>query len=152
MQSDPGLTPVITIRRARPDEFDEVLSLMDNLGLERDDLTPGTPGIFVAQLGPEIVGCAVLESDGTNGLIRGVGVANDRQRHGIGRRLMEFVLEHARELRLSTLYLLTTTAEDYFLRLGYERVDAGDPPDVVTRSPQYSICTAARAVLMKKNT
>ena len=51
--------------------------------------------------------------------LAGVFVASEHRRHGIGRTLVEHVVRTAASLGFVTLYLFTPSAQNFFLRLGW---------------------------------
>jgi amino-acid N-acetyltransferase len=56
----------------------------------------------------------------------------------------------AREAGIGRLYLLTTTAADFFAALGYERVDRGEVPEAVRGSAEFSDLCPDTAVAMRR--
>jgi amino-acid N-acetyltransferase len=138
-----------SIRLGEAADFPEVLVILRELGLESEGLEPGMPNLLVAELDGYLVGCAALESDGSYGLMRAVGVTEQAHGRAIGAQLVHGIHEIAKELGLRAVFLLTTTAAEYFCRFGYE-IDHG-PPAVVTTSSEYAVCSTRQAILMRKN-
>ncbi|MFV1979793.1 MAG: GNAT family N-acetyltransferase [Rhodothermia bacterium] len=139
-----------TIRNARENDFPQIVAILQEVGLLTDGLTPGMPDLYVADIGGAVVGCAALESDGSTGLLRSVGVLPAAQGSGIGGRLVEAVHERAMDLGLESIYLLTATADKYFPRFGYEPSVEETPPRVVTGSVEYRTCLASGATTLRK--
>jgi amino-acid N-acetyltransferase len=48
------------------------------------------------------------------------------------------------------LYLLTTTAEGYFPKLGFERISRGDVPASIQASVEFTSACPASAIVMCK--
>ena len=139
----------LIIRAAEPSEFDQISALLEASGLMTDGLTVGMPDLVVAILSGQVVGCAALESAEDIGLLRSVAVAHEARGSGVGARLVATIHNTARARRLSSVYLLTTTAEGYFPKFGYRVVVEEHPPRVVADSAEYTACSAAGATLMK---
>lgn len=59
----------------------------------------------VAIEGERVVGVAMLAQRGKEGWIGGVGVIPSHRRQQIGRRMMEYLIQQAKSLQISTLYL-----------------------------------------------
>jgi amino-acid N-acetyltransferase len=95
-----------------------------------------------------LVGVAGLEPLGTLGLLRSVAVAPSHRGQYIGQTLVDGLLHAARHNGLTHLCLLTTTADTYFERLGFERVDRADVPEPVQQTPQFSSLCPTSAVVM----
>ena len=64
---------------------------------------------------------------------------------------MRRVLDHARERGVQDVYLLTTTAEDYFPRFGFRRVDRREVPAEVQASVEFRKACPGSAVAMRKS-
>ena len=113
-------------------------------GLE--DQFPG--GYVVAAECDEIVGCAGLEIHGRDGLLRSLAVDSKYQRAGIGRALVVNRVAAARSLKLARVYLLTTTAPDFFLRLGFHSADRARVPAELGSCPEFAgVCPASATCL-----
>ncbi len=99
--------------------------------------------------GDAVIGSAGLEVYGPHALLRSVAVLPERQRGGLGRRLIETALEAARRERLESVTLLTTTAADYFPRFGFRRIDQSRAPDAVKASTQFrGACPSTAAAML----
>ncbi len=74
-------------------------------------------------------GCAALKPypDGS-GEIHSVGVDEAYSKLGIGRRLVEYLIEAAPERKISSLFLLTTQTYDWFTQLGFVEGSPSDLP------------------------
>ena len=95
-----------------------------------------------------IVGCAGLETYGDVGLLRSIAVSARRQSQGIGRALVANRLDAAKAQKLDAVYLLTTTASDYFLRLGFVAADRARVPARLASSPEFAgACPASASCL-----
>ena len=139
-----------TIERAHPEDLDRVLDLLDRHGLPLDGASGLGDTLLVARLKGQIVGAAGLELYAGGALLRSVVVDASVQGHGLGRRLTEAALALACELDMSTVFLLTTTADRFFPRFGFERISRGDVPESVHRSVEFrSACPASATILRK---
>ena len=106
----------IELRPATEKDLDGVLSLLAASGLPQDGLADHLGTTLVAADDGEIVGSAALELYPDGALLRSVAVAPRLRRSGLGHRLTEAATDLARQLRVPALFLLTTTAEDFFPR------------------------------------
>ena len=57
---------------------------------------------------------------------------------------------HARERGARRIYLLTTTAADFFARLGYKRVEREQAPGSIRSTGEFSSLCPVTSVLMMK--
>lgn len=98
-----------------------------------------------------LAGVAGLEILGENGLLRSVAVSPDFRNQAIGNQLIRLTIALAESKRVTTMYLITTTADRYFERLGFVRVDRANVPDVIAQTRQFrDLCPASAIVMQKK--
>ena len=82
---------------------------------------------------------------------RSVVVASDAKGAGIGGALTRRVLEEARGRGASTVYLLTTTAETFFPRFGFEVAIRADVPAALQASKEFHGACPASAIVMRRD-
>jgi amino-acid N-acetyltransferase len=84
------------------------------------------------------------------GLLRSLVVQPAAQGRGLASSLVAGCEQYAKGKGITTLYLLTTEAADFFLRKGYEAVSRTAAPAEVAATAQFrSLCPSA-ATLMRK--
>jgi amino-acid N-acetyltransferase len=97
-----------------------------------------------------LVGVIGLEPYGQNGLLRSLVVHSSLRNQGLGQMLVRHLEGLARSLNIQELYLLTTTATDFFARLEYlPTVREQAPAELQATSEFRSLCPST-AVCMKK--
>ncbi len=95
-------------------------------------------------------GLVGLELYGEAALLRSLAVASEKRGAGRGSRLVEHAEGYAREKGVTSLYLLTTTAEAFFLRRGYARVPREEAPAAIKSTSEFSgICPTSSAFMVK---
>jgi amino-acid N-acetyltransferase len=139
----------IEIRGARADDRDAVAALLERTALPPDGLDEQFGEAYaVAVADGEIVGAAGVEVYGSAGLLRSAAVDPAWRGRGLGQRLSEERLSWAAARGLDTVYLLTTTAADFFPRLGFVPVPREEVPAEVRGSLQFAgVCPSTAAVL-----
>jgi amino-acid N-acetyltransferase len=143
-------SPGIRIDRATPADAVALLALMERAHLPTDGLASHLDAAFVAREGDRIVGSVAIEIYADGGLLRSVAVEADRRGTGLGARLTESAIEDARRRALPALYLLTTTAEHFFPRFGFERIGRDEVPASVQASVEFREACPASATVMRK--
>jgi amino-acid N-acetyltransferase len=146
MSATPTLHP--QVRAATPDDLPAVERLVTRSGLPLDGLREAFPTFVVAEAGDDIVGVAGLEVCCNNALLRSVAVADEWRSHGVGRALVSRVIGDAEARGISALYLLTTTADQYFPKFGFQPVVRDDVPDDVRATAEFTSACPASAVVM----
>ena len=103
--------------------------------------------------GPEDSPLAVvgLQIHGSNALLRSLAVAPRSRSAGIGSLLVRHAEAHAKFNGVNALYLLTTTAEAFFERLGYRNTERVAAPAAIKSTAEFaSICPASSAFMTKR--
>jgi amino-acid N-acetyltransferase len=140
----------VTLRRAGPADLEAVEVLLRDLELPTDGVADWVDRFWVGEHAGTVIGVAGMERYGDAGLLRSVAVAREWRGSGIGRALVDRVLEESRTAGLQDVFLLTTTAEGYFPRLGFACVDRGCVPAAVRASAEFTGACPASAVVMRK--
>ena len=141
----------IQIERANPADADEVLHLLDRNHLPLDGLEDHIATTVVARHDGHVVGSAALEIHADGALLRSVAVAPELQRHGLGHELTDAAIRLARDLHVPAIYLLTTTAERYFPKFGFERIQRSEVPAGVQTSVEFTSACPSSATVMRKS-
>lgn len=140
------------IRFARAEDIETIRSLLAASSLSAVDVTKASLiTFFVAEDDtPMITGCIGLQEHGAVGLLRSLAVRPNARGAGIGRALIAMVEEFSALRRVECLYLLTTTADDFFTRYGYRAIERGAAPDAIRGTMQYTELCPASATFMTK--
>ena len=137
------------IDRAAPADLDAILALLRRSKLPVDGLAAHLATTLAARIGGRIVGSAALEMYDDGALLRSVAVDPDVRGRGIGRLLTNAAFRLARDRRVPAVYLLTTTAEEYFPRYGFERIERGSVPPGVRTSVEFASACPSTAIVMR---
>ncbi len=134
-------------------DLGEIKTLLQTCNLPVDDLDPARPllpiffGIYDSKVLTAVIG---LEIYGSVGLLRSLAVMPKLRRHGLGRALAGFAEVYAANRGVDRLYLLTTSAADFFSTLGYAQLNRDSAPPAIRNTAQYStLCPASSAFMCK---
>ena len=139
----------MTIRPARSADLPAVLRLLDDASLPRDGVAEHFPHAFLVAGGDALDGVVGVEVYGAAGLLRSAVVHPGRRGTGLGQRLARAAVEWARERGVRELFLLTTTAEAFFPRIGFQVVDRATLPEALAASAELRGACPASAVAMR---
>jgi amino-acid N-acetyltransferase len=143
------MTAVFTIRAARPDDASAVETALRNSELPLDGLHDQFgDGYAVAEVNGELIGVEGIEVYGTDGLLRSAAVVSAWRGKGVGDALTRDRIEWARRRGLKSLYLLTTTAGEYWPRFGFARADRNAAPQAMKASPEFTDACPSTALFM----
>jgi amino-acid N-acetyltransferase len=140
---------VIAIRKAKVEDLEPVRELLSAAKLPLSGVTESFERFFVAEAASTIVGSVGIEKHGDYGLLRSAAVSEPLRGRGVGRRLVNEAIDDARDSGMRALYLLTTTAEDYFPEFGFERIDRAQVPQELNDSEELRGACPASATVMR---
>jgi amino-acid N-acetyltransferase len=138
-------------RMALADE-NAVKMLLTAAELPVADLSPDKLEHFlVARSGDgTIVGAVGLEPYGDFGLLRSLAVQAAQRGGRLGLELTRNLEVYARQQGIKTLFLLTTTAAEFFPKLGYREIQRSEVPEVIAATEEFRNICPASAVCMAK--
>jgi N-acetylglutamate synthase-like GNAT family acetyltransferase len=139
---------VPAIAGGEPADLDEIRALLESVGLAADGVTDHLGGFLVVREGSRIVAAAGLEDHGSAGLLRSVAVTPDRRGRGLAAQLVRILIARSQALGHTALYLRTATAEQYFARFGFRRVEQADVIPAVLQSAQFQGGWCRSSVIM----
>ncbi|MGH7530852.1 MAG: arsenic resistance N-acetyltransferase ArsN2, partial [Gemmatimonadales bacterium] len=117
-----GFRDLFAVRRATATDLPDIVALLEASKLPVAGIAAHIGDAVVARDGGALLGCAAVEIYGRAGLLRSVAVAPHRRGAGLGQRLTAAALERARHRGVREVYLLTTTAGDFFPRFGFTAI------------------------------
>jgi amino-acid N-acetyltransferase len=141
---------MMQFRNATSKDLPAVEGLLSAHNLPLDGVEDNFSNFIVAEDEGGIRGAIGLEKFGSVALLRSAVVSPERRGSGLGRRLVEQLLERAEDAGIDEVYLLTTTAEKYFPRFGFARTTRAQVPDAVKASAEFQGACPDTAVVMSR--
>ena len=109
------------------------------------------PDSFLAIQEGKFFGLGGLQICGAIGLVRSIVVVPEYRGRGIAREIYRLIESRAREIGIKALYLLTDTAAEYFLKLGFSVKNRNDIPTSVTQTKQFSeLCPSSAKIMFRE--
>jgi len=111
------------------------------------------PVVYLKAVNAEnmIVGAIGVEIYRNQGLLRSMVVNQECRNLGIAAKLLDYLLIEAIELKLESLFLLTTTADIYFEGKGFKRINRTEIDEEVKKSSEFSsICPLSSVAMIKR--
>jgi len=140
----------VAVRAAKQDDLPFVRSLLTSLDLAVAGIGQQMEHFLVVEDAGKIVACAGLETYGVHALLRSVAVHPHYRNRGLATSLVTRLVDQARQDGWHAVYLLTTAAEAYFRRLGFQTIPREDVDPSVKQSAEFAegVCATARAMVL----
>ncbi|MGX1587951.1 arsenic resistance N-acetyltransferase ArsN2 [Brevundimonas diminuta] len=137
----------VELREPAPD----LIAALEADGLPTDDLHEPGRRFYRFEDDAGLVGYGGLEQVGPDVLIRSMVIVDDRRDGGHGSAILSWLEKEAAQGKATGLYLLTTSAADFFLRHGYSVASRSSAPTAIATSRQFSaLCPASAAFMFKE--
>ncbi len=126
-----------------------VRRLLNDSGLPTEDIIDNdTARFFIFETAGEVVALVGLERHTPHALLRSLFVKPSHRDRGLATQLVTHIRELARDEGHVQLYLLTTTAPDFFRQLGFHTVSRSQTPSAIRQSREFSHLCPKDAVVM----
>ena len=136
------------IERARLDDLSAVAGLLAACGLPTEDIGEHFDHFLVARSDGALCAAGGLEFHGAHALLRSVAVQPAWRGIGAARAVCQGLLAAARQRGCSRVYLLTTTAESFFVHLGFKRVARDALPAEIRATREFTELCPQTAIAM----
>jgi amino-acid N-acetyltransferase len=134
---------------ASQNSFTAAIRLLENCKLPASDIQPETK-LFVMEEGNKVIATVALEHDHNDALLRSLSVETNYRNKGVGQQLVSFIEDYARQQGVQNIYLLTTTAADFFNKKGYQKIERTEAPPFIQNTSEFSSVCPSSATVMKK--
>ena len=136
---------------ATAEDLESIRGLLDSQGLPSSDIDAKSLASFLVwREGQQISGVVGLDLLGSVAMLRSLVVHPERRSAGLGAQLVAAAEALAARLAVSTLYLLTTDADRYFLAKGYRALQRRDAPPEIKLHPQFRSLCPSTSIFMSK--
>jgi amino-acid N-acetyltransferase len=141
----------VNIEPATVSDLAGIRWLLMNEQLPTEDITAESLRFFrVVRDEKGVVAAIGIEPHGCNALLRSLVVVDSQRKNGLGTKLVDAAEALATAEGQSSLYLLTTTAANFFQRLGYRAIPRDDVPAEICGTTEFSSLCPSTAIVMVK--
>ena len=143
----------IKIGRFVQGDKEEIVKLLSQAKLPAQDLTLEKLEYFLVAKAKDgsVMGTIGVELYQDVGLLRSLVIHPSYQGKGLGKRLTREVESFAQQRSVKTLYLLTTTAAEFFPKLGYQVIQRDRAPMSIAKTEEFKTICPVSAVCLFKN-
>ena len=142
--------PGIVYRSATPDDLAAVESLLAESSLPTAGVRDCIESFIVAESEGDLVGTIGLEPHEPHALLRSLAVAERWRGNRIGNSLVTQLLSEAQRRGAQRVFLLTTTAAEYFPAFGFAEIPRSLAPVELLKSEEFRGACPASAALTEK--
>lgn len=139
----------IIFRTAAVDDWAQISQLLQDSDLPLDGAEMHLSGFVLAYQGKTLAGCAALERYGKAALLRSVATGKTFRGMGLGQELVRRVLDLARSEGITDVVLLTTTADKFFPRFGFDTIHREAAPEAIKASVEFQGACPDSAITMQ---
>jgi amino-acid N-acetyltransferase len=138
------------IESATERDLPQIYALLERLHLPLAGVHEHLLTMLIAREGKQVVGTAGLELYADGALLRSVAVDPSGQGQQLGHQLTGAALHLATASGANTVFLLTTTAERFFPKFGFEQIGREQVPSSIRESVEFQSACPASAIVMRK--
>ena len=140
----------ISFSFASADDLDAVVGLLRECALPHEDIGEHLSGLIAAKRAKNLIGTTALQAYGDVGLLRSLAVTEACRSHGLATELVTRIVTHARSSGVERLFLLTTTAQDFFTKRGFVPFERTLVPGAIAGTEEFrSLCPGAATCMSK---
>ena len=139
----------LTIHQANSGYLTEIKKILRSHNLPNDDIDDHIDNFIVAKINGSVIGVIGVQFFNKLALLRSFGVINNYQHSGIGTILYNEMLKKMKNQLISEVFLLTISAESYFLKKGFNRIHRNIVPQKIKKSHEFKYACPSSAVCMK---
>jgi amino-acid N-acetyltransferase len=139
------------IRLASPADKEPIIRLLSGFNLPTEDIGEHLNNFIVAVCENHLAGCVGVEIYGRQGLLRSLAVEESFRNGGLGKQLCSHLAAFAAESGVRQLHLLTTTAEGFFKKLGFETARRDVASEEIKSTREFSHLCPSTAIYMTRD-
>ncbi len=131
-------------------DLEEITTLLKDNNLPYKDLQTSNVDFLSSKNNGKVIGCIGIEVYDEEGLLRSFAVDDVYKSKGIGGRLLNALLDKSKAKGIKRLHLLTTTADVYFAKKGFNVSERRSAPTSIVNSKEFSeICPSSSVYMVK---
>lgn len=140
----------VAFRAGEKSETRRIKALLKKADLPYEDIDLNIQQFIVAQKGAKVIGTVGLEPYGECGLLRSLAVENTFRGQGLGRALVSEMTCQAKTMRVKQLYLLTLTADRFFEKESFKKINRESMPEAIQSTTEFKSICPVSSICMKK--
>ncbi len=139
------------LRLATPPDLSDIEALLRGARLPSSGVAEHLDTFVVFESGGSIAGVGGIEICGSDALLRSLAVAPALQGRGIAASICDHLEAMAASRGVEQLYLLTETAERYFMKRGYAVAARSEAPSAIASTEEFTMLCPQSAVMLRRS-
>lgn len=140
-----------SIAPAAGNDVTAIAALLRAAGLPHEDFAPHIGHFLVARRGGKIAGAVGAEVQGEDALLRSLVVASEARGAGLGGELVREMEQAAGAWGVRRWWLLTTTAEAFFVKRGFRVTPRAAAPAAIAATAEFrGLCPSVAVCLSRE--
>ncbi|MFX0062454.1 MAG: arsenic resistance N-acetyltransferase ArsN2 [Candidatus Hermodarchaeota archaeon] len=140
----------VLVSQASKEFIEDAKIVLNSLQLPLDGVKDQFENFLLLLLNQELIGLIGLEIHGSIGLLRSLAVKTEYQGNKLGSLLTDRIIEKCKKLGIQSIYLLTETAKEFFLKKGFTVLKRDEAPLILHQAKEFAYACPESATLMKK--
>ena len=135
------------MKKADKNDLNKIKALLQSHGLPVNDISKSVR-FYILEKNDRFAAVGGYEKYGKNGLLRSIAVEKDFLKKGFGREIVAKLIDDAKSNGIENLFLLTESAETFFLKFGFKKADRNTAPTEIKESSEFKYVCPQSAVFM----
>lgn len=141
----------MSLIKAKIEDLDLIEKLLKQNDLPYQDVREEGKEFFLAYNNADLIGVVGIEMFKDIALLRSMVVKEEYRDKSYGKQIFSALVDYAKTQGIIELYLLTTTAEKFFKKLGFQNIKRDSAPEEIKQTSQFSTICPSSAVCLKIN-
>lgn len=141
----------LILQRAEQFYIPTIEKILQKENLPYQDANAENIEFYMAFSDADFVGIVGLEKFVDLALLRSMVVFDKFRNKGYGLKIINQILQESTAKGIKELFILTTTAKDFFERLGFGVIERKDVPDSIKATTEFTSFCPASAICMHIN-
>jgi amino-acid N-acetyltransferase len=140
----------IELRSVTKEDLTSIEQLLQDNHLPDRDIYENSILLFIASIASKDIGVGGLELYENICLLRSLVIRDAFRGKGYGKELTNKLIDRAKDKGVKEVYLLTTTAADFFRKIEFKKIDRDRVPLAIKNTSQFSSLCPASAICLRK--
>jgi amino-acid N-acetyltransferase len=140
----------VALRPARPSDLEAIVALLSAADLPTRGVAEQLDTFVVAEAGDTLVGVGGIEWHGAYALLRSLAVCAQHRGRGVASAICDYLEDEAVQRDVTDIYVLTETAEKFFMDRHYVVEPRSRAPAAIAASEEFAAICPQSATLMHR--